>query len=697
MHIKKLVSQVLAIILLVSVGSTAVVHADVNINVNFQSETAPIPSGYQRDYGQAYDATRQYGWISQTSSTPKSIIGRGRDRNQVTDQRLDTLIHMQNNGSTVDPARWEHVVPNGDYDVTVSVGDAATTDSLHRVKAETTAVVLGFTPTADKKFLTKTARVTVTDGKLTLDATNGTNTKINYVQIKTAQTIRQVTSVDPTNGATNVPVTSSVTIGLSHPIDNSQTVLQSLQVVAPGGTVLSGTYNGDAAGSLINFTPSAVLATSTTYTVRTTSALKDTQGYSFQPFTSSFTTSSQGVPPSGISFTKSTIDSAMPAASVVTIGPDGNLYAATAAGQIRRYQLDSNGVPTGTVTNINAFANQRVVLGLAFDPRSTASNPMLWVSHGALGFSDMPNFTGGISLLSGSNFTTRRDVITGLPRAVKDHMNNGIVFGPDNRLYIAQGSLSGFGAPDAGWGYRAETPLSAAILVADVINDSRFASTINVNTSTGYDAAASNAPVHTYATGLRNPYDLVWHSNGSLYVPVNESAGGNAPAGPNNMPPALTNLPAGRDFLARVQAGRYYGHPNPSIGHYVLNGGNPTSAVDPFETPQYPVGVQPQSGWQAPILDLGLHRSANGITEYKSTAFSGKLLNQLLLAEFSGGDDIMAIKLNSSGTYSSKMVVYAGLNNPLDVTSRTNGNLYIAEYGDISTGSGGKISLLRPN
>ena len=48
----------------------------------------------------------------------------------------------------------------------------------------------------------------------------------------------------------------------------------------------------------------------------------------------------------------------------------------------------------------------------------------------------------------------------------------------------------------------------------------------------------------------------------------------------------------------------------------MLNGGNPTAAVDPFETPQYPVGVQPDAKYQRPILDLGLHRSANGIDEY---------------------------------------------------------------------------------
>src|SRR3712207_6979462 len=64
-----------------------------------------------------------------------------------------------------------------------------------------------------------------------------------------------------------------------------------------------------------------------------------------------------------------------------------------------------------------------------------------------------------------------------------------------------------------------------------------------------------------YTTLFRSPYDLVWHSNGSLYAPVNEAAGGNTPAGPDGNPPALFNLLGGKDFLARIQEGRYYGHP----------------------------------------------------------------------------------------------------------------------------------------
>ena len=187
----------------------------------------------------------------------------------------------------------------------------------------------------------------------------------------------------------------------------------------------------------------------------------------------------------------------------------------------------------------------------------------------------------------------------------------------------------------------------------------------------------------------------MWHQNGSLYAAVNESAAGNTPAGPNNNPPALNDLPAGRDYLARIVAGKYYGHPNPSRGHYVLNGGNPTAAVDPFETPQYPVGVQPDAEYQRPIMDLGLHRSANGIDQYKPNIFGSVMQGKLVIAEYSNGDDIIAVNPNN---VTDRFQVASGFFNPLDVrVSQGTGRIYVAEYGSDPEGAGGHITLLTPN
>ena len=668
--------------------------------INFGPTGAPAPHRYTNDTGAAYTATRGYGWISQTDATPLTITGNGRDRNQLPDQRLDTFMHMQftgTSGGVAQPARWQYGLPMGTYDVTVSVGDsAAPAGHSHRLTVEGVVAVNNFVPTASDKFRTATVRASVSDGFLTLDAAGGTNTKINFVEIIDADnTPRTITSADPANNATGVPLDTSISLSPSHAVEQTTVNANTVKLLA-GAAQVAGSYNSDAAGGVVIFTPTEQLAPNTTYTIQTTTGLEDTAGNPFATFSSTFTTGTSSTPPAPVNFDRS-VQADLTGPTSIVIGPDGKLYVGNGVGEIRRYTINANGTLGGSPQVFTPFgAFSRTITGLAFEPSSTSTNLRLWVSHGALGNRDMANFTGKVTLVSGANLQTVQDKITGLPRSTKDHMNNGVAFGPDGKLYLAQGSLSGYGAPDQAWGFRAETTLSASILVADVLGDARFAgsSSVNVNTSTGYDPVPVGAAVRVYAMGTRNPFDLVWHSNGSLYVPVNESAAGNAPAGPGGNPPGLSNLPAGRDFLARVQQGKYYGHPNPTQNNYVLNGGNPTAAVDPFETPQYPVNVQPDAEYQQPILDLGLHRSANGIDEYTSNVFGTTLRNRLLIAEYSNGDDIIAV---SPTNPSDKFQIATGLFNPLDVKADpATGNVYVAEYGSDPEGEGGHITLLKP-
>jgi len=58
------------------------------------------------------------------------------------------------------------------------------------------------------------------------------------------------------------------------------------------------------------------------------------------------------------------------------------------------------------------------------------------------------------------------------------------------------------------------------------------ASTNSPTTSDGrYNPYYVDAPLTLFATGLRNAYDLIWHSNGQMYVPTNGTGGNsNSPA-----------------------------------------------------------------------------------------------------------------------------------------------------------------------
>ena len=119
--------------------------------------------------------------------------------------------------------------------------------------------------------------------------------------------------------------------------------------------------------------------------------------------------------------------------------------------------------------------------------------------------------------------------------------------------------------------------------------------------------------------------------------------------------------------------------------------------MDAWEQPQYPVGVRPEGDWRRPLADLGLHRSANGIDVYHHRAFNSGLYDHLLIAEFSNGDDILDVTLNSTGGVASVKRLIGGFNNPLYVfVSDQYGNIYLLEFGDAKTGAGAALVSLRP-
>jgi hypothetical protein len=661
--------------------------------------------------------------VDAATGAPLSLVGNGRERNMNTDKRLDTFMSMQltpGAAGVMTPGAWKAAVPNGTYTVSVAAGDPGFTDSHHVLNVEGQPAI-DFTPNATARNQANTVTVPVTDGFVNVTAAGGSNTKINYITIATASASGpRVTAVTPADGATNVCLDDAVTVQLSNGVDPTTATASGLRLLGPGGAQIGGFYNTDGAYSNVTFVPKGDLSANTAYTIQATSSLKDPKGNAYQPFTSTFTTGSAlCVPQANVTFKSSTFDFSdgtaatnpaykTEAPTALALGPNPNsptqLWAAFGSGNILVYNLDpATGKATGAPTQVGAFKFQRLISGLRFDPASTASSVKLWVSNGQFGCDlaamgkACDDFTGGISTLAGSSAgaLARTDVITGLPRSVGNHMNNGIDFGPDGALYLAQGANNGYGSPDAIWGNRSEVTLSASVLRIDVAGIT--STPYSVNTSTGYNPSAPGAKVTLYATGTRNPFSLLWHSNGKLYAPVNESANGDTPADPNGGAPALTNLPAFNDYFTQVVAGKYYGHPNPARGEYRLNGGNPSGGTDPFEVPQYPVGTAPNPNWRQPDLDLGIHRSADGSAEFKSNVFGANLQGQILVTEYAQGKDIIAIALDASGKAVSKSVVTKGLYNPLPIAIDNGaGRVYVGEYGRDPDGNGGKLTLLTP-
>lgn len=714
------------------------------IKVNFQPNDAPVPQGYIKDTGAAFNAVRGYGWVRQNSlandeTVPIDISGNARDRNREdVEQRLDTFIHMQypadsNNSSAVKtPAAWEYELPNGRYSVFVSAGDGAT-DSRHKINIEGVTAISPFQPTNLHEYELGAAVVDVLDGRLTVDAIGGTNTKINYLEIKPIPIgdHPSVTGGVPTSRATNVSLNAAVTldvnlISVGGGVDANTLTTANVQLIrTQDNTVIPGVINTTGGGDAIVYQPSAPLDPQTHYTFRVTDGVKDQFGNPFLPFSSTFSTGNRTIPPiEGVKFqTPKTVFSSAPISSL-TVSPDGNmLYATALDGQIRRWTISANGdlVNPQTFSGL-AGANPnapRALIGLAFDP----TNPnVLWISHNDTLFEQPANdFTGKISKLTlqpGADFNAVvQDYVVGLPRSAKDHLTNSIAFGPDGNLYVTQGSNSAMGAPDNAWGQRPERLLTGAVLSIDPtlappaggfnVQTETYTNASGVTTVGTYNPFEIGAPVQIYATGVRNAYDLVWHSNGSLYTPTNGSAaGGNTPDNPTtDANEGLQGVATQNDYLFKVTPGGYYGHPNPLRGEYIMNGGNPTAGDDAAEIvqvkagnktfPGYAVGTQPDPDYKGFAYDFGRNRSPNGVIEYQSNAFGGALRNKLLVTEYSGGDDILGLTLDNNGNIVGASPVITGLTNPLDLAEdRQTGNLYIAELVNELTGEG-RIRLFK--
>ncbi len=113
-----------------------------------------------------------------------------------------------------------------------------------------------------------------------------------------------VVSIDPTNGATNVPVNTRVQVVLSESIDTTVVPTSSVQLTpSAAGTVVVSTDR-----RTLLFTPAANLAVSTSYTVQI-SGLRDSSGNTMSPVSSAFTTRASSTPdttaPTVVSFSPS--------------------------------------------------------------------------------------------------------------------------------------------------------------------------------------------------------------------------------------------------------------------------------------------------------------------------------------------------------------------------------------------------------
>ncbi|MEN0046697.1 MAG: Ig-like domain-containing protein [Bacteroidota bacterium] len=735
--------------------------AQVDYKINFSDMATPPPSGWLQDYGQPYGDRGgvTYGWLETDGTTPLDLTSNGRNRPPSPDDDtiLETLVHLEysgnpNGGNTTEGV-WAIALPNGTYRVKVTVGDSQFGDSEHVLNAE--GINLLYFEQSGSNWNNGVEKIIeVTDGQLLIDSEMGNNTKISSIEINDNIPTPQpfVISSIPSDGDTDVSLTTTISANnLDLPnqagngatsTDNSSISTNTVQlfkhVTSNKLERVPASVNGTGGGDAINLTPNEPLQANTTYTYRI-NGVKDLAGFYFVPYEVTFTTGSgqtQQTSLDDVEFTNQGAVASNAKYTSLTFGPEGKLYGLTITGYIHRWTVNSDGSLSDrqVMNSLVVEYGERAAVGLAFDPAATANNLIAYVSHCSMELDNAPAWDGKLSRLSGNNLQNEELLITNLPRSVRDHLVNSIAFRPGepNGLYFIQSSNSAGGAADGAWGNRPERLMAAALLRLDL---NKLPSNLPIDAQTtdnqsvinnapgnlatmsdgSYNPYYVDAPITMYATGIRNAYDLVWHSNGQCYIPTNGTAGGsNTPASVdgtrridgsfyNYSDPQYPQVPGTRrnetqrDWLFRVNPNDphgYYGHPNPFRGEYVMNRGK--TDVD-----KYPNGVEADENYRGAAFDFGFNKSPNGVIEYKnSSVFGGALSGAILVVRYSNGDDIIALLPDTPkgdiGTSKELIPGFSGFNDPLDlVEDVSNGNIYVAEY--FENQEGGRISLLKPN
>ncbi len=409
---------------------------------------------------------------------------------------------------------------------------------------------------------------------------------------------------------------------------------------------------------------------------------------------------------------------------------------------------DDGAVNAGTVTQngwpLN-LASERQLTGLLVV--GTAENPIVYAtsSDPRIGGGGVFNDTGldtnsGIvhRITKETGSWVKVDIVRGLPRSEENHATNGLQLDEStNTLYVTSGGMTNAGAPSNNFALITEYALSAAILAVDlnvidampVLSDGGQKYIYDIPTlddptrsnlngiddpnTPGYDGIDTNdpfggnnglnqaklvtgGPVQLEATGLRNPYDVVFTESGRLYSVDNgaNSGWGGFPVGEDEYPGGaspgtctndydpsepgstsgsgnddIVNNMNGLHFIREVEAGfpYYAGHPAPIRGNPAgaglftsFDGNNvfrtSTTGDNPLPPDWPPVPVGEAYAAECDFRNSGIHDGAianygpisvNGIAEYNASFFNNEMRGSLVMANMSG--DIHIAILNEAG------------------------------------------------
>ena len=374
----------------------------------------------------------------------------------------------------------------------------------------------------------------------------------------------------------------------------------------------------------------------------------------------------------------------------VAFGPDGRLWVALIDGSLRAIRYDDQWRPTSVqyYDGVKGHSNKDV-LGLTFDPFDVYDplDPASLVVHVAHGEhyqhggatpTEHSVFTGQVSRLTGPDFDNPVPVVKGLPTSNHDHAVNGIEFDDNGDLLIAVGGNTNAGVMTLPMGDLPASPHSGAILKAftsragfDGAVTLLDRQTLQVIDDQRYGEAAIAAPgimVEVFASGMRNAFDLLLHSNGYIYATDNGPNSGYGPASTGLTTHAGTPHPDHPDELLLVERGNYYGHPNRARG-----------VEDPRQLLYYDELV-PSIPHQFTQRIAHLTASTNGIEEYRATTFGGQLRGDLLVMRLGFGMRFFELTPDGRSVVDPVGLAVPGYNGGLDLTILPGGAIAVCDY-----------------